>query len=133
MITRPDVHRHTGPVTEAERLARIGHRPFVMALKHGDTEAARLLERHLFDLGYLVHVVEGAGDLQEAVRTGFRAGLISILYGETVETPAGLPPDQVAVFDRADFDDDAEWLEAAVAMLSSGNAGNVQLTDGGGI
>jgi len=35
--------------------------------------------------------------------------------------------------DRAGFDDDAELLEAAVAILSTGNIGNVQLTDGGGI
>ncbi|HEY1239425.1 MAG TPA: sulfate adenylyltransferase subunit CysN [Bryobacteraceae bacterium] len=137
MITRPDAHRHSGPVTEAERLARIGHRPFVIVLKHSDADTARLLERHLFDLGYLVHVVEGAGLAQEAVRTGFQAGLVSILYGETAETPgtlpAGLPPEQVVLVDRAQFEEDADLLEAAVAILSSANAGNVQLTDGGGI
>jgi sulfate adenylyltransferase large subunit len=136
MIARPDIHRHSGPVTETERLARIGHRPFVIRLKSSDAKAARLLERHLFDLGYLVHVIEGAEDLQEAVRTGFRAGLVTMLYGTAAENPLaeiGIAPDQVVVLDRAQFSEEADWLERAAAILASGNPGNVQLTDGGGI
>ena len=137
MITRPDMHRHSGPVTGTERLARIGHRPYVIRLTHGDQETARLLERHLFDLGYLVHVVEGSGHLEQAVRTAFEAGLVSILYGSVADdpavVPASLPPDQVILLDRTKFEEDVDLLEAAVAILASGNVGNVQLTDGGGI
>ena len=136
MIARPDAHRHSGPVTGAERLARIGHRAYVIRLKNGDGEAARLMERHLFDLGYLVHVIEGAEDLQQAALTAFQAGLVSIVYGAAAETNAvapGVPADQVFLLDRAEFEEDAEWLERVVAILASGNPGNVQLTDGGGI
>ena len=136
MIARPDTHRHSGPVTETERLARIGHRPYVLRLKNSDAPAARLLERHLFDFGYLVYVIEGAEDLQEAVRTGFQAGLVSILYGAAAENPfagAGIAADQVVVLDRTQFEGDTDWLERAVAILASANPGNVQLTDGGGI
>src|SRR5579885_2719239 len=137
MIARPDIHRHSGPVSGAERLARIGHRPYVIRLQGGDADTARLLERHLFDLGYLAHVLEGAEHAGEAVRTLFQAGLVSIVYGPAAEQsgslPAGLPPEQVLLLDRSQYEDEADLLEAAVARLASGNAGNVQLTDGGGI
>ncbi|HLK49857.1 MAG TPA: sulfate adenylyltransferase subunit CysN [Bryobacteraceae bacterium] len=132
MIVGPDAHRHAGRVTGAERLARIGHRPYVIRLAHADQELARLVERHLFDLGYLAHVIEGAEHWPQAVQTGFDAGLVSIVH-EDAALPAGLPADQVIALDRAEFEDDVELLEAAVAKLASGNAGNVQLTDGGGI
>jgi len=137
MIARPDLQRHSGVVTGAERVARIGHRPYVIRLKEGNLETARLLERHLFDLGYLVHLIEGAESLATAVHTGFQAGLVSILHGAAAEDsgalPSGLPPDQVLTLERAQFEEDADLLEAAVAKLASANAGNVQLTDGGGI
>ena len=133
MITRTDAHRHSGPVTGAERLARIGHRPYVIRLMHSNLETTRLLERHLFDLGYLVHVVEAAEHLEQAVRTGFAAGLVSILCDDAAALPAGVPADQVVVLDRERFEEDTDLLDAAVAQLASGNAGNVQLTDGGGI
>ena len=137
MISRPDTHHHTGPVTDAERLARIGHRPYVIRLVHGTRGLAQSVERHLFDLGYLVHVAAELDDRAEAVRTVFRAGLVTILFGaaaeETAAVPAGIPVDQVVTLDHAQFSEDSDLLEAVVAILASGNPGNVQLTDGGGI
>ena len=137
MIARPDSHHHAGPVTGAERLARIGHRPYVIRLVNGSPEIARLLERHLFDLGYLVYVAAEAENRTEAVRTGFQAGLVTILCGPAAEdpasVPAGIPPDQLVTLDRTQYEEDGDLLEAAVAILASSNPGNVQLTDGGGI
>jgi sulfate adenylyltransferase large subunit len=136
MIIGPDVHHHSGPVTSAERLARIGHRPYVIRLGNGEAETARLIERHLFDLGYLVHVVETADHLAQAVRTGFQAGLVSILFGPAAEDAsalAGIPADQMVNLDAARFEDEAELLQAIVSTLASGSPGNARLTDGAGI
>ncbi len=137
MIVGPDVHHHSGPVTPAERLARIGHRPYVIRLEQGGAELARLIERHLFDLGYLVHVVEEADPMVQAVWTGFQAGLISIVYGLSAENPAVVPPaipgDQVIAMNATQFEDEAGLLQAIVSSLASGNLGNVRLTDGAGI
>jgi len=137
MITGPDLHHHAGPVTPAERLARIGHRPFVVRLVNGDLETARLIERHLFDQGNLVLVIEDAENLPQAVRTAFQAGLVSILFGSQAQDapalPAGVPADQIITVDRLQFEDDAALLQSIVSTLASGNPGNVRLTDGAGI
>ena len=137
MITRPDTHHHSGPVTPVERLARIGHRPFVVRLAHAEAETAKSVERHLFDLGYLVHVVENAEHRTEAVRATFDAGLVSIVFGPAAEAanpePAGIPPNQVLRLDCTEFADEEDLLQAVVSALASSDPGNVQLTDGGGI
>jgi len=137
MIIGPDVHHHSGAVTSAERLARIGHRPYVIRLGNGEVETARLIERHLFDLGYLVHVVEEVDHLAQAVRTGFQAGLVSILFGPAAEDAsalaAGIPADQVVTLDAAQFEDEAALLQAIVSTPASGSPGNARLTDGAGI
>jgi len=137
MIIGPDVHHHSGPVTPAERLARIGHRPYVIRLGNGNAEMARLIERHLFDLGYLVHVVDETDHLAQAVRTGFQAGLVSILFGPAAAdisaVAQGIAVDQIVDVDGAQFEDEAELLQAIVSILASGNPGNVRLTDGAGI
>jgi sulfate adenylyltransferase large subunit len=132
MISGPDLYHHTGPVTPAERLARIGHRPYVIRLENGNAETARLVERHLFDQGYLVHVVEGADDPGPAVKTSFQMGLISIVSGPLWQPPASIPADQLITIDRGQFQDEAALLQALVSMLASGS-GNVPLTDGAGI
>ncbi|HJT89359.1 MAG TPA: sulfate adenylyltransferase subunit CysN [Bryobacteraceae bacterium] len=137
MITRPDTHHHSGPVTPAERLARIGHRPYVIRLIRGTVDTARVLERHLFDLGYLVHVAERAEHLAEAVRTAFEAGLITVLFGGAAEAPealaAGIPAGQVVSVDCAQFEEEDALLRSIVSSLSSGDPGSVRLTDGAGI
>jgi sulfate adenylyltransferase large subunit len=137
MIIGPDTWRPSGPVTPAERLARIGHRPYLVRLAHTDAEAARLVERHLFDQGYLVHVITDAEHLTEAVRTAFAAGLIALLFGAVAEDPvalrAGVPAAQTVSLDRAQFDEDAALLHALVANLASGAAASASLTDGAGI
>jgi sulfate adenylyltransferase large subunit len=138
MILGPDVHHHAGPVTLAERLARIGHRPYVIRLANGDVELARLIERHLFDLGYLVHVLDDAEYLAQAVRTTYQSGLVSVLFGAGAQelaaaVPKEIPADQVLAFDRSQFEDDAALLHALVSTLASGAAGRDKLTDGAGI
>jgi len=133
MISGPDVHHHVGPVSSAERLARIGHRPYVIRLRQEDGELARLIERHLFDQGYLIHVVEGAENPVQAVRTGFQAGLVSILLGAEQDVTAGIPADQVIPLDRTQFEDDAALLHSLLAILARDKAGSVRLTDGAGI
>ena len=137
MISRPDLHLHSGPVSEAERLARIGHRPYLIRLLRGNLETAQLLERHLFDLGYLSYLIGEVEGARVAAGTSFQAGLIAILYGAAAEelsaVPAKLPADQVIALDCGAFEDESELLEAAVQHLSNANPGNVQLTDGGGI
>jgi sulfate adenylyltransferase large subunit len=136
MILGPDIHRHSGPVTPAERLARVGHRPYVIRLANGDEELARLIERHLFDQGYLVHVVEQAESLRQAIHTSFQAGLVSILFGAAAQDARaadGIPADQVLALDRARFADESALVHALMGLLASGNPGNVRLTDGAGI
>ena len=137
MILRPDLDRHSGPVTDAERLARIGHRPYVIRLIHADRETAQLVERHLFDIGYLVHVSTATESLAEVVRDGFYAGLVTIVFGPAAEQASALldaiPGDQVVTLDREQFEQDTDLAETAAAAIARGNPRNVQLTDGGGI
>jgi sulfate adenylyltransferase large subunit len=137
MIIGPDVHHHAGPVTPAERLARLGHRPYVIRVANADLELAQLIERHLFDLGYLVHVLEAAEHLAQAVRTTYQSGLVSLLFGAAAQEPGAItkeiPADQVLTFDRSQFEDDAALLHAVVSTLASGAAGSDKLTDGAGI
>jgi sulfate adenylyltransferase large subunit len=137
MIIGPDTWRLSGPVTPAERLARIGHRPYLIRLSHTDSETARLIERHLFDQGYLVHVIEDPAHMLQAVRTAFSAGLVSILFGAAAEDTgalkAGVPAEQTVSLDRAQFEDDAALLHAVVSTLASSTGGSVPLTDGAGI
>jgi sulfate adenylyltransferase large subunit len=64
-----------GQVTDAERMARFGHRPAVVTVD--DAEAALLLERELFDRGALVSVIGLPGlDVARA------AGMIAIVTEE---------------------------------------------------
>jgi sulfate adenylyltransferase large subunit len=130
MIIGPDAHQHLGPVTPAERLARIGHRPYMIHLAHGDFELARIVERHLFDMGYLVHIIDDAADLNQAIRTSFEAGLVSITLNAA---QAAIPADQQITIDRAQYESETDVLHAIVSALASGNVGNVRLTDGAGI
>jgi sulfate adenylyltransferase large subunit len=132
MITGPDLYSHSGPVTPAERIARIGHRAYVIRLDNGDAELARSIERHLFDQGYLVHLIEDA-DPVPAVRASFQVGLVSIVPRTGWQLPSIIPADQVITIDRAQFEDEAALLHALMVAVASGASGNVQLTDGGGI
>ncbi len=66
----------TGRVTPAERYIRAGHRPVAIWLP-GDEELAYALERKLFDRGYLVQVLAGAG-VVEVARAAVDGGMISI-------------------------------------------------------
>ena len=66
----------TGRVTPAERYIRAGHRPVAIWLP-GDEELAYALERKLFDRGYLVQVLAGAG-VVEVAQAAVDAGMISI-------------------------------------------------------
>ena len=103
----------------------------MIRLQNGDVETARLIERHLFDQGYLVHVVEG-DDAAQMVASSFQVGLVSIVFGTAWQPPAGIPADQVITIDRKRFQDDAAMLQGLVAMLAGGS-GSVPLTDGAGI
>jgi hypothetical protein len=69
-------------------------------------ELAWLLERRLFDHGYIVHVIQDPENLRQAVRTSLAAGLIAII------APSGLP--------------DWELLEQAVPPEQLVRAENVQ-------
>jgi hypothetical protein len=137
MIIGPDTWRLSGPVTPAERLARIGHRPYLVRLVNADSETARAIERHLFDQGYLVHLVDEPQHLAQAIRTAFTAGLVSVVYGATAQDPttliAAVPPDQTITLDRTHFDDEAALIHSLMQALTSGPGGNVPLTDGAGI
>jgi sulfate adenylyltransferase large subunit len=146
MIIGPDTWRPSGPVTPAERVARVGHRPFVVRLVNTDYETARRIERHLFDQGYLVLMLDewdrppglsSPDSLIQAVRTAFAAGLVSLLCGTAAEDPAalqaGVPAGQLLTLDSLQFEDDAALFHALLSALSSGAAGNIPLTDGAGI
>ena len=77
-----------GPVTAAERRARIGHDPFVVRLE-GATEAqAQAVERQLFDSGYLAHVVGISSHAVQTAEILVEAGLIAILFGADAPDPA---------------------------------------------
>jgi sulfate adenylyltransferase large subunit len=127
MISRPDAYHHSGPVTETERQARIGHRPYLLNLPRATEEVARNIERHLFDAGYMVHIVENS---PEAVRTVLAAGLVAMVVGESTAVPPGFPANQVIT---ADAEDEADLYQSVLAAITSSNAGTVSLTDGAGI
>jgi hypothetical protein len=75
--------RGAGRVTDAERLAVRGHAPLAICLPPDRMDLAWLLERRLFDHGYMVHVIQQPESLAQAVRTVLAAGLIAIV------SPAG--------------------------------------------
>jgi hypothetical protein len=137
MIIGPDTWRPSGPVTPAERVARIGHRPFVIRLLHTDHDTADRIERHLFDQGYLVHIINSPDHAAQAVRPAFAAGLVCLLVGTAAEDPvvlrAGIPAGQLLTFDLLQFEDDAALLSVLLSSLSSGPGGTLPFTDGGGI
>jgi sulfate adenylyltransferase large subunit len=83
-----------GRVTAAEREAARGHAATVVLLPPGHSDLAYELERLLFDHGWLVHVVERAEHLGQAVRTAVSAGMVTIVAAgrneaATVENAAG--------------------------------------------
>jgi sulfate adenylyltransferase large subunit len=137
MILGPDTWRPSGPVTSAERLARIGHRPYLVRLVNADRETARAIERHLFDQSYLVHVIEEPQHLAQAVRTAFTAGLVSVVYGaaakDSAAFSAGVPKDQIVTLNRDQFENEAALIRALIQALTSVAGGDVPLTDGAGI
>jgi len=73
-----------GQVTAADREARFGHRPAVIAVD--DSEAALLLERELFDRGALTAVSDLKADAAATLALAKAAGMILIVTGEP---PAG--------------------------------------------
>ena len=84
MILQPETgQRAAGRVTDAERLAVRGHAPLAICLPPDRMDLAWLLERRLFDHGYMVHVIQQPESLAQAVRTVLAAGLIAIV------SPAG--------------------------------------------
>ena len=141
MIIGPDTWRPSGPVTPAERVARIGHRPFVVRLVNTDQETAQRIERQLFDQGYLVllidHWVSSSENLIQAVRTAFAAGVVCLLCDAAAHDPAvaraGLPAGESLTVDRSQFEDDAALSQAVVSALAGRAAGSISLTDGAGI
>jgi sulfate adenylyltransferase large subunit len=96
----------TGRVTDAERRAVRGHAPLLICLPPDGAELAWLLERRLFDHGYMVHVIHQPENLRQAVQTALAAGLIAIVA-----------PDGPA---------DWELLRQAVPAGQLVRAGNVQ-------
>ena len=72
-----------GRVTDDERRMARGHAPLVIALPADNADLAWLVERRLFDLGYLVHVIRRPENLRQAVQTSLAAGLVAIV------SPAG--------------------------------------------
>ena len=141
MIIGPDTWRPSGPVTTAERVARIGHRPFVVRLVNTDQETARRIERQLFDQGYLVLLIDqwvsSSENLIQAVRTAFAAGVVCLLCDAAAQDPAvaraGVPAGESLTVDRSQFEDDAALSQAVVSALAGGAAGSISLTDGAGI
>ena len=120
MIVRPSAAGSHGPVTASERRTRIGHPPLVIRIENGDLGDAWFLERHLFDLGYLVHVVRDPIHLDQAVRTALEAGLVAILFGASASATA-----TGVAFDRTRFQDEGEMARAIARRISG-------LDDGGG-
>jgi sulfate adenylyltransferase large subunit len=136
MITRQGTEGRTGVVTPAERRARIGHRPFVVRLPGGTLASARLLERYLFDLGYLVYTIHDPVHVAQAVLTGVQAGIVSILYGPMAEDsaaiPKELPQNQVVTVVPPALDGSPDWLHTAATLISSSDE-QAGLTEGAGI
>jgi sulfate adenylyltransferase large subunit len=117
-----------GRVTDAERRMARGHAPLVIALPPDNANLAWLLERRLFDLGYLVHVIRQPESLSQAVHTALAAGLIAIV------SPAGpadwdllrqaVPPHQLVR---------AETVQQAVEAAARLGRADVPLMGGDGI
>ncbi len=138
MIVRPATGADHGPVTAAERRARMGHSPFVIRLHNGGLGPAQFLERHLFDLGYVVHVVRDPIDRTQAVLTAIDAGIIAILFGEDgagLDLAAGkLAPGHLITVDLSQFPDEADMArEVAVRIERQDSGGTPSLTTGDGI
>jgi len=74
-----------GRVTAAERSAARGHGARLILLPPGCEELAYALERHLFDRGWLVHVIERPEHLRQAVQTSSSAGMVSIVVQAAAE------------------------------------------------
>ena len=129
MIASAREERHHGPVTRSERRARIGHAGFVVSLVGGTLDSARALERHLFDLGYLVHVVTKPAHLGQALDTVAQAGLGAILYGSEADSVAARAI-QIAA---AEFADDFTLVRKVATILAERNPEGPQLTEGAGI
>ena len=100
MILQADTSRGVaGRVTDAERRLARGHAPLVICLPPDAADLAWLLERRLFDYGYMVHVIHHPESLRQAVLTALASGLIAIV------SPAGpadwellrqaVPPEQL--------------------------------------
>jgi sulfate adenylyltransferase large subunit len=68
-----------GRVTDAERRLARGHAPLVICLPPDGADLAWVLERRLFDQGYVVHVIRHPESLRQAVHTALAAGLIAIV------------------------------------------------------
>jgi sulfate adenylyltransferase large subunit len=68
-----------GRVTDAERRLAHGHAPLVICVPPDRPDLGWLLERRLFDQGYLVHVIFQPENLRQAVHTALAAGLVAIV------------------------------------------------------
>jgi hypothetical protein len=68
-----------GRVTDTERRAVRGHASLAIYLPPGRVDLAWLVERRLFEHGYLVHVIHQPESLRQAVSTALAAGLIAIV------------------------------------------------------
>src|ERR1035437_8122946 len=117
-----------GPATDDERRLARGHAPLAICLPPDCADLAWLLERRLFDHGYLVHVILQPENLRQAVQTALAAGLIAIV------APAGpadwdllrqaVPPEQLVRAESVQ-----QGVEAAARLGRSGGP----LLDGDGI
>jgi sulfate adenylyltransferase large subunit len=118
----------TGRVTDAERLAVRGHAPLAICLPPDRVDLAWLLERRLFDHGYVVHVIRQPESLRQAVRTAMAAGLIAIV------APAG-PADWEVLRQAVPADQLVRAESVQQAMDAVGRLGRQEspLTGGDGI
>jgi sulfate adenylyltransferase large subunit len=109
-----------GRVTDAERRAARGHAALAICLSSSDPALPWTLERVLFDHGYAVHVIQGALDLAEAVRTTLAAGLIGIIQPASPEVWAllrsSVPPERLWTPETDDADEIWAELESANAI-----------------
>jgi sulfate adenylyltransferase large subunit len=133
MIASTREQHHHGPVTPADRRARLGHGAFVIRLTGGTLESARLLERYLFDIGYFVAVIDQAAATPESVQAMLQAGIGTILYGEASDPflEAGIPDSYLITVPAA-----LEHREVAVqiaALTAATPSGESELTEGAGI
>jgi len=125
MISQAASEHRSGPVSAAERRARIGHIALVIYLQGADLVLAQALERHLFDDGYLVYVTDQA----EAATIATRAGIIAVLFGTHV--PGGLTEEPHITLDATQLERSA--LFHAVAQEIEARKDRTQWTGGAGI